>query len=183
MTSRVDVQNETPYLIDLDAVRRVVLAVLALEEVEGEVAVAFLGEADMAELNGRYRGLPEATDVLSFPEAEDEEWPEHGEDELYDDVGDGEHGDAEGEDDERADADGTPSLPFLGDIAVCPAVADRYAVADGHPLTLELGRLLVHGVLHLHGWDHESDQGEMRLREEVVLAEVHGLLLTLAAEA
>jgi probable rRNA maturation factor len=183
MTSWVDVQNETPYAIDLDAVRRLVLAVLALEEAEGEVAVAFLGEADMAELNGRYRGLPEATDVLSFPEAVDEEWPEPGEDEPYGDEDDAEDERADSERDDIEGADGTLQLPFLGDIAVCPAVADRYATADGHALAVELGRLLVHGVLHLHGWDHESDRGEMRLREEVVLTEVHGLLLALAVKA
>ena len=76
MSSDVDVRNETPYAIDDDAVARVVRAVLALEEAEGEVAVAFLDETAMAELNGRYRGLAEATDVLSFPGGDEDGWPE-----------------------------------------------------------------------------------------------------------
>ena len=75
-----------------------------------------------------------------------------------------------------------PPSAFLGDVAVCPAVADHYAAADGHPLAVELGRLIVHGVLHVLGWDHENDQGEMRLREEFVLTQVNDLLPALTAE-
>lgn len=179
MTSHVDVQNETPYTLDDDAVRHLVLAVLALEAAEGEIAVAFLSEAEIAELNGRYRGFAEPTDVLSFPGGDDDEWPEW----PLEDAGRSEtaRGDAAaGEDVSLPDEQSGPP-PFLGDIAVCPAVAARYAAAEGHPAAVELGRLLVHGVLHLLGWDHESDQGEMRLREEAVVAEVDGLFDALTA--
>ena len=177
MSSDVDVRNETSYAIDDDAVARVVRAVLALEEAEGEVAVAFLDETAMAELNGRYRGLAEATDVLSFPGGDEDGWPEP-QGGMSDDE-DGEEGGDEGGDADHA-RDHTPPA-FLGDVAVCPAVADHYAAAEGHPLAVELGRLLVHGVLHLLGWDHESDQGEMRLREEFVLSQVDALLPALTA--
>ena len=165
--------------------RRLVFAVLALEEAKGEVAIAFLAEPDIAELNERYRGVPEATDVLSFPSGDDDEWPEpRAVDDVWPDPRAG--GAAAGEDGEASQipgGGGASPLSFLGDIAVCPAVAARYAAADGHPLAVELGRLLVHGVLHLLGWDHESDQGEMRLREEVVVVEVRGLFASLTAEA
>jgi probable rRNA maturation factor len=175
MTSDVDVGNETSYAIADAAVRRLVLAVLALEAAEGEVAVAFLTEAGMAELNGRYRGLEEPTDVLSFPEDGDA-WPEP-------QGGDGEADDGEGADGLATGREDARPGPFLGDVAVCPEVAARYAAAEGHPLAVELGRLLVHGVLHLLGWDHETDQGEMHLREEVVVASVSGLFASLTAEA
>jgi probable rRNA maturation factor len=156
-------------------VRRLVLAVLTLEKVEGEVAVAFLAEAGIAELNERYRGLPEATDVLSFPGGDDDDWPEP--------HPGGDIDREQGEDTQVVGEQSIPLLPFLGDIAVCPAVAARYAAADGHPLAVELGRLLVHGVLHILGWDHESDQGKMRLREEAVVVEVCGLFVALTAGA
>jgi probable rRNA maturation factor len=86
---------------------------------------------EMAEVNGRFRGKPEPTDVLAFPiDGPDalEEWP----------------------------ADGPP--PELGDVVICPAAAQE-------PLTT----LAVHGLLHLLGYDHEVDDGEMlALQDELV---------------
>jgi probable rRNA maturation factor len=59
-------------------------------------------------------------------------------------------------------ADGLPRQ--LGDLVVCPEVAD----AEGTPIAL----LLVHGVLHLVGYDHETDAGEMLARQEAVAEQV-----------
>jgi probable rRNA maturation factor len=88
---------------------------------------------EMAEVNGRFRGKPEPTDVLAFPiDGPDalEGWP----------------------------ADGPP--PELGDVVICPAAAEE-------PLTT----LAVHGLLHLLGYDHEIDDGEMlALQDELVAA-------------
>lgn len=50
---------------------------------------------------------------------------------------------------------------FLGDIAICVPYASRQARRAGEPLSREVGRLLLHGLLHLMGYDHERDQGEM----------------------
>ena len=52
----------------------------------------------------------------------------------------------------------------LGDLVVCPAVAS----AEGTPIAT----LLVHGVLHLVGYDHETDGGAMLVRQDQLLAEV-----------
>jgi len=95
-------------------------------------------EPDITALNRDYRGLEEATDVLSFGE-EDEtgDWPRSAND--------------------------------LGEVVVCPAIVARYALEDGRPANLQLGWTLVHGVLHLLGYDHESDEGEMRRREQALL--------------
>ena len=54
---------------------------------------------------------------------------------------------------------------FLGDIAMAPAVARKNAQEDGHSTEHELKILILHGVLHLMGYDHETDNGEMRRRE------------------
>ncbi len=50
---------------------------------------------------------------------------------------------------------------FLGDIAIAPATARRYARKHGRTLPAELRVLILHGVLHLMGYDHETDRGEM----------------------
>ena len=54
---------------------------------------------------------------------------------------------------------GSPS--FLGDIAIAVGVAARQASAAGHSLGTELRVLALHGLLHLVGYDHEQDDGEM----------------------
>jgi len=50
---------------------------------------------------------------------------------------------------------------YLGDIAISPATARRYAKKHDRPLASELRVLILHGVLHLLGYDHETDRGEM----------------------
>ncbi|MCL6565359.1 MAG: rRNA maturation RNase YbeY [Acidobacteriia bacterium] len=54
---------------------------------------------------------------------------------------------------------------YLGDIAIAPAVARRHARRAGHRLEEELCVLILHGVLHLLGYDHETDRGEMNRLE------------------
>lgn len=50
---------------------------------------------------------------------------------------------------------------FLGDIAIAPAVARRYAKKNGRSLQTEICILILHGILHLLGYDHETDRGQM----------------------
>jgi probable rRNA maturation factor len=52
-------------------------------------------------------------------------------------------------------------FPFLGEIVIAPEVAFEQAIRYGIRPEKELRKLLVHGVLHLLGYDHESDQGQM----------------------
>ena len=101
------------------------------------VAVCLIRDAEMARLNGKYRGKKRTTDVLSFP-VEERRKPE-----LRGNPRRGHRG------------------AFLGDIAISPAVARRNARALGRTLPEELQILILHGVLHLLGYDHEADRGEM----------------------
>jgi len=55
---------------------------------------------------------------------------------------------------------------FLGDIAIAPAVAKRNAQIYGRTLPVEMKILILHGVLHLLGYDHETDRGEMARTEK-----------------
>ena len=69
----------------------------------------------------------------------------------------------------------TSSKPYLGDIAIAPAVARRNARRFGRAFDHELRILILHGLLHLMGYDHESDSGQMDRRENRLRREL-GLL-------
>lgn len=61
--------------------------------------------------------------------------------------------------------EGPAAAKFAGDLAISVATARRQAFAEGHTLTMELKVLMLHGLLHLAGYDHEEDAGQMRRRE------------------
>ena len=68
-----------------------------------------------------------------------------------------------------------PSPPGLGEVVVCASVVTRYAREDGVDGAEQLAWTIVHGVLHLLGYDHEVDHGEMRDRERALLPELADL--------
>ena len=111
-------------------------------DVRGELTVRIVGEGESAELNARYRGKREATNVLSFGA----EAPR-----------------------ERAGE----VLPF-GDLAICAEVVEREARDQGKALAAHWAHMVVHGALHLQGYDHETarDAGIMEARERALLAEL-----------
>lgn len=61
--------------------------------------------------------------------------------------------------------DAKPAERVAGDVAISVETARRQAAEQGHALTRELEILILHGLLHLAGYDHESDKGQMRYRE------------------
>ncbi len=112
----------------------------------------------MCRLNRQYRGKSYATDVLSFS---------YGRDALGEGAGDewGRPGDTK--DDLKEDR-------YLGDIVVSPEVAFRNAACYGTLPEKEIRKLLVHGILHLLGYDHEVDGGEMnRLQARLLRRRSH----------
>jgi probable rRNA maturation factor len=117
----------------------------------GGVSIALVSDVLMRRLNKTYRGQDRVTDVLSFP--------------------------AEGARPQGPPAVGVPPavqkgpLPaaraaWLGDLAIARGVAARQARQYGHSLGVELRVLALHGLLHLLGYDHETDSGTMRRLEE-----------------
>jgi probable rRNA maturation factor len=137
-------------------------AVLADEGVEGEVEVSilFVDEGHIAELNREFMGHDGPTDVLSFP---------------LDGVADtGTSGLTPPLAQAAPDLDDQPLL--LGDVVVCPVVAQRQAPVHAGSYDDELALLVVHGLLHLLGHDHaEPDERErMQARERALLAAHHG---------
>jgi probable rRNA maturation factor len=101
------------------------------------VAVRLVTDAEMARLNHMYRGKKGTTDVLSFP-AENRRRPGNLRTQLK-----------------------KVSGTLLGDIAISPLVARRNAQLYNRRFPEELKILILHGVLHLLGYDHETDRGEM----------------------
>jgi probable rRNA maturation factor len=121
------------------------------------LTVALVTDAQIARWNRAYRGKNRPTDVLSFPadgfEAEPATTRKHRQPRPF---------------------ASTPATKYLGDIAVAPAVARRNALRLGRALDHEMRILILHGILHLLGYDHETDSGEMdrhenRLRRELGL--------------
>jgi rRNA maturation RNase YbeY len=167
--SLVEVVNRTRAPVDEEAVARLVATVLSLEGVGGaELAVEFVGEGRIRALNREHRSRDEVTDVLSFPLEDALESPADAR------VADGAALDGaagvEATEDYGSGADAPPRL--LGDIVICARQALRQARADDLPPALELAVLLAHGTLHLLGYDHEVDAGQMALRQAEVLEQV-----------
>ena len=97
--------------------------------------VALVCDRKMRDLNRQFRTLDRVTDVLSFSAGSV-----------------GEHRSLE-------------QSPFLGDIVIARGKASRQARLNGLTEQQELRRLALHGLLHLLGYDHECDDGEMRKLE------------------
>lgn len=100
--------------------------------------VCFVDDRAIKRLNEQYRGKPKATDVLSFP------WQSSN----------GARGAAASE-----------FAGFLGDIVISVDAARRNARREGHSTANEIRWLILHGVLHLLGYDHATDRGEMTVLE------------------
>ncbi len=124
--------------------------VLAARGIKGEteVSLLFVDEEAIAALNEKFLGKSGPTDVLSFP-IEDEPGPT------------GRSPDLGGSGPGTSPEEGLLSL--LGDVVICPAVASRNAVAHEVSLDDEVALLVVHGLLHLLGMDHEKDAEAERM--------------------
>jgi probable rRNA maturation factor len=126
----------------------------ALRLPEDSFAVCLVSDAEIARWNKAYRGKNKATDVLSFPA--NEEASRNGMWRKTEQRTRGER---------RAVSRSETQEKYLGDIAIAPAVARRNALRFGRTFEQEMRILIVHGMLHLMGYDHETDDGEMDRKE------------------
>ena len=106
------------------------------------VSVCLVSNSEMARWNRAYRGQAGPTDVLSFRVGEADKRRR------------------------RFFALHDTSARYLGDIAIAPAVARRNALRFGRTFSQEMRILMLHGMLHLMGYDHETDNGQMDRREQ-----------------
>jgi probable rRNA maturation factor len=113
-----------------------------------EVSLIFSDERTIAALNLQFMGKPEPTDVLSFPID-------------YEPEPTGRVPDAGGSGPGEPPPSEIPQL--IGDIVICPSVAARNAIEHECSFDDEIALLVVHGVLHLLGWDHDKDDEAERM--------------------
>ena len=117
---------------------------IAPASARGDVCVALISDRRMRALNRQFRGIDKVTDVLSFPSKD------------------------------RSAASAPSAAGFLGDIVIAEGMAKRQAKEHGHSLKIEVQTLALHGLLHLLGYDHETDDGQMA-RAEARLRKAAGL--------
>jgi probable rRNA maturation factor len=153
-----DEQAEHP--VDVDRWSTLARAVLEAEGIvsDTEVSLLFVDEATIASLNERFLDKQGPTDVLSFP--------------IEDEVDRSGRSPDEGGTGPGSIEEDTDRLLLLGDVVICPAVAARNAVDHGVTFDDEIALLVVHGILHLLGMDHEIDAEAERMeqRERQLLA-------------
>jgi probable rRNA maturation factor len=116
---------------------------------EGEVALTFVDDEQIHELNRTYRGIDRPTDVLSFAMLEE----------------------GEGEIDIAFDEEEEVPVEMLGDIIISVDRAIAQSEEYGHSLEREIGFLFVHGFLHLLGYDHDEEEAEREMfaKQEEIL--------------
>lgn len=143
----VELNNESgvdlDFLDSLNLLARFVLGQLRIHE-KAELNVLLVDDATISELNQRWLGHEGPTDVLSFPL------------------------------DELTEGDDGPehSGALLGDVIICPQVAIDQARDADHSVLFEMQTLLVHGILHILGYDHAEPLEEQRmfaLQDELLL--------------
>ena len=142
MSVTLDVQYELEAGPDEDDIRRWIEAVLAAEAktAEVELTVRIVDEAEMAELNARYRHKTGPTNILSFP----------------------------------FEAPPGVELNLLGDLVIAAPVVQREAREQGKTETAHWAHMIVHGTLHLLGYDHQepAEAEDMEAREINILHEL-----------
>jgi probable rRNA maturation factor len=130
-TVEIQIDEQFQAQVQPDLLRQAVLATLIHQRVEEpcELAVVVAGDAVLRGLNRRHRGVDAPTDVLAFP------------------------------DETRGPFVGAPGLPrYLGDVIISFRRAEAQAVGVGHDVQIELQLLVVHGVLHLLGYDDVTEE-------------------------
>jgi probable rRNA maturation factor len=144
----IDINNESGAQVEESTI--VALARFVLDEMGihplAELSILLVDVAAMEQLHIQWMEEPGPTDVLSFPM--DELRPS------------------------RAEDDNEPQPGLLGDIVLCPEVAEKQGAAAGHSTTDELHLLTTHGILHLLGYDHADpeEKAEMFALQSELLA-------------
>lgn len=137
--------QQTDVEVDVDRWAALAASVMSVEGSCGELTLTFVDRDEIAALNREHMGVDGPTDVLSFP---------------LDSL-------------DHADFAGEPVL--LGDVVLCPAVAADAAPDHAGTLDDELALLVVHGCLHVLGYDHvdSAETAVMRARELELLVAHH----------
>jgi probable rRNA maturation factor len=145
-TMLVTVVEEFERFVEIEDLHRIGAGVLTAEEVsKAELGVLVTDDEAIRRLNMEYAGEDASTDVLAFSLREGEEFVSPDE------------------------------VLRLGEVIISYPTASRQAAEAGRLVDAEIAHLLVHGILHLLGYDHaeSEDERRMRAREEELLAVQH----------
>ena len=134
VTLSLDDEQDLP--VDLARLGDLARAVAVSEGATGEISIILVGEERIAELNIEHLGGSGPTDVLAFP--------------------------IDGLVTTAPDPAGPPVI--IGEVVLCPAVAAAQAPPGPDGFAGELDLLVVHGVLHLLGYDHDTEENAARMR-------------------
>lgn len=146
METEVLIRNRQPRTVDRKRLIKAARKSLQVEQFDkpAEISIVLVDDECIRELNREYRRADRTTDVLAFSQLEGER------------------------------VEPPAERVALGDVVVSVDTAERQAAEQGHPLENELDLLIIHGVLHLLGYDDETEAEalEMRRREKRVLDEL-----------
>lgn len=133
-------QNEETLRQLVDGVLQATLLELGFDNIDSELSLVFTNDADIREINAKWRHIDKPTNVLSFPAFALQPGQEPGE--------------------------------ILGDIVIARETVEREAAEEGKSFDDHLSHLVVHGLLHLMGYDHQNDDEaeQMEALERKILA-------------
>ena len=142
------IKNFTKHRIDQKYLNEIVDETLKIAKFKNlaEISLVITGEKRIRNLNKKYGRIDKVTDVLSFGN--------------------------EGKHNTVKFIDPMDGVAYLGEIFICYPRAEKQARERGHSTKKELAILLIHGILHLLGYDHKrkNEYVKMRRKEEKVLA-------------
>lgn len=138
----IEINNLTTNPVDEDFLKKIVSIVLEEEKIvkEVELSIALIGPGRMRKINRRYRGKNRVTDVLAFPESKI----------LL----------------EKFKVGAVKKVQGLGEIVICLREVKKNAKRFNLSSEKELARVLIHGMLHLLGYEHEKAKEAKKIKEK-----------------
>ena len=168
---KIDISIDAAFRRELSRRRLLTVVDRALEVAlppnqTGQLSLSVTDDATVQELNREFRGMDESTDVLSFSPSYPGHWEGGGEAPRHP------PGSPLGTEDDVPFVLPPDQLPIIGDVVISYPQALRQAQAHNQDVDGEVALLIVHGVLHLVGYDHvePEDAGLMQAKEQAALA-------------
>jgi len=152
----LEIHNFTQNELDEEFLKKVPESVLKAvgADIEAEISLAIVGDGRIRKLNKMYRGKNRVTDVLSFGNQSVMLYLNKAFPRLKKTV-------------DQKFIEPLDGVKRLGEIVICYPQAKKQAKRLNHSLNEELTILLIHGILHLLGYDHEKSESEARKMEEM----------------
>ncbi len=152
------VNNQEEFDLDIETIKKcsAFAAAKLKKEHDSELNIVFAGKEEIRLLNKKYRNIDKPTDVLSFSYIHDK--------------------DVFGFDKNIEDFKEEYGFFTIGEILICPEIANEnlYKSRTDFTLTSEIVYLVIHGILHIYGYDHEDDDdaNKMETIQDLIFNEV-----------